>query len=896
MQHAYKMKFGLVSLLALTAGSGFAIPAGAQTEAAAAPSEETVVVVTGIRRSIADSINLKRKSSVIMDSITADDIGKLPDQNIAETLARIPGVQITRVEGQGGSFTVRGIQLNTLLVNGQSFVGSERNGNPNLGDVSPELLAGVDVIKAPSADLVEGWLGGMVNLRTRRPLDLKKPLFGLRAEGSYADQADKMGYKASAFFGNKFDGGKLGALLAATYSTSYGRSDLYQSGGWTQVTGVDVTGDGVADTFYRPLRLQTWSNAYEDDRWALNGTLQWRPVENLTVTVDGLKSRRDVDRTRTAQQVILTNSITKGVILSDGTLASGNFANQTLRPLLYAGNSYSENSFTSVTAHYFVGRWTLDFRASNSDGKGTGLQGDGGNNNAGNDNVLVARQISGDVVNVGYSYADGSKVSPNYNLATNFNVLDPAQYEIYATFDQDYIHRNSGRDAAFDAEYTLDSGFLSSVKVGARTETVEVFNGNAAASYPALSLNDPTPATSLRANEILGLNYGSVVNNLFDGQTGAFPRTILSGTVDMTAARNFLGATAPSFDSNGAKATINQVEQKTDAVYAKFNYKGDAFGMPYHGDVGVRQVKMQRHIFGYTLVGSNALPTTADRDFNSTLPNLNLIVEPTSKINLRFSAAKVVARPDLSSTGVGISLAPVSMTGSAGNPDLKPYSATQYDLTAEWYFAPASMVSLGLFKKDVSAFTINMQTTEEHPEAPNNTLTGSAAYTYQVTRPTNGTNGEVQGFEFNYQHALSFLPAPFDGLGYAITYTHSDSKTPSIDGITGKALPLPYSSKDSGNIIAYYEKGAFSGRIGYGYRSAYLLYQGGASSGGSGWAAGRGQWDASASYKLTDVFKLNFEAVNIGKDLNSFYAGDKSRLLSSYLDDRRIYLGVSAAF
>jgi TonB-dependent receptor len=258
-----------------------------------------------------------------------------------------------------------------------------------------------------------------------------------------------------------------------------------------------------------------------------------------------------------------------------------------------------------------------------------------------------------------------------------------------------------------------------------------------------------------------------------------------------------------------------------------------------------------------------------------------------------LGAAKVTARPPLNLTSVAVALSLVSGTGSAGNPDLKPFEATQYDVSVEWYFAPASMVSLALFKKDVSAFTRIIQVSENHPEAPNNT-TGST--TYLVNRPVNGESGSIKGFEVNYQHALTFLPAPLDGLGYQLTYTHSDSRTPNVDQLTGATLPLPLSSKHSANAILYYEKGGFSTRVAYNYRSSFLVAQQGSASGGSLFANGRGQWDVSASYDVTKQIKLTFAAVNIGKDVNSYYVGTRNRIYNSYLDDSRFYVGVAATF
>ncbi|MBM0106975.1 TonB-dependent receptor [Steroidobacter sp. S1-65] len=852
------------------------------------------ITVVGIRKSIADAIEVKRDATRIMDTISAEDIGKLPDQNVAETLSRIPGVQVTRVEGEGKSITVRGLGLNKLLLNGKSFIGSARNGDPNLADVSPELLAGVDVIKAPSADLVEGWLGAVINLRTKRPLDLDDSVVSGRLQSSYADRAEEWGQKASAFVAHTFADRKFGVLLSGSYSDSSGASDLYQSGGWTQVNNVDVTGDGVNDTFFRPLRLMSWSNTYEDERYSVNASAQWRPIDDLTFTLEGVKSRRETDRVRAVQQVILNNNITNGVIDASGTLVSGDFSGVTLRPLLYGGDSYSENEYLSANANWSRDRWTVNFNASMSEGEGAGLGGDGGNNNSGNDNVLVTRQLAGNNVNVGYNAA-GSDVSPNYGIDANFDIFDPSQYEVYSTFDVDYVAENKGHDADFDVEFQLD-GFFTSVKFGARTETIEVFGGNPQSTYPSFASHDPTPGSPLLASEVPGLSYTGTRSGLFPGESGSYPRQVLTGTVNFDTIRNALGATPISFDSTGAKATINQVEQTTDAFFAMVRFGTDVFGIPMSGDLGVRQVNVDRESLGYTIVGNQAIRARAGKSFSDTLPNLNLIFDLRDDVRLRFAAAKVVARPDLTSTGVGLSLQPVSMTGSSGNPDLDPFRATQFDTTVEWYFAPASLLAAGVFYKDVSAFTTYSEQIEEHPEAPNNTLTGPAAYTYVIGRPTNGKDGKVQGIELNYQQALSMLPRPFDGFGYAVTYTYADSETPDIDELTGRNNPLNNSSEHSANAVVYYEKGPFSGRVAYNYRSEYMTNGGSIASGGANWADARGQVDASASYRINDNFQVTVEGVNLTRAINSFYRTNPGRLYSSYLDDRRIYLGVAATF
>jgi iron complex outermembrane receptor protein len=885
------------AVLILGTSTVTAMAQAAQRADTAAGSGVEEAVVTGIRHSIEDAIENKRQSSVIMDNISAEDIGKLPDQNVAETLSRIPGVQISRVEGQGGAVSVRGINLNKLQLNGNNFVGTAANGDANLTDFAPEMLAGIEVIKAPSADLTEGWLGGIINLRTKRPLDFADPVYSGRAEMSYADKARKGGFKFFGFATHNFFNDEVGLLLGATYSQSSGRSDQFTTGGWTRsVNTTDVNGDGIKDTFYMPLRLQQFVDFFTDKRLEMNGTAQWRPWDTLTVTLDGLYSQRDVYRPLIASQAVLSPAnVTNGVILSDGTLSKATFGGVTLRPLLYNEGQTANSDALALNVAYVDGPWTAHFNSSQSQGNALGQDGLSGTSTApGNANVLVARQLNpANTVTANYQLGRNN-ASPDYSLSGNYNLQDPSQYEVYATFDSNYPIKNRGRDYSFDVRYETNWGPLKAIKVGSRLENTRVFSAQANATYPALSTYDPTPATSLRVTEVPGLNYGPIIQDFMDGQSGSFPRTLLSGAPQPDVWRAFLHATAPDLSSVASQGSINSVNQQTLAAFIKFEFEGTVLGIPYTGDAGLRDVDVHRGSSGFSVVGgTTAIPISVGRHFNEPLPNVNLILKPWDDFDIRLSSAKVTARPPLNTTGVGVSLAPVTNTGSAGNPDLKPYGATQYDMTAEWYFTTTSMLSVALFKKDVSAFTRIIQVAENHPEAPNNT---NGQTTYLINRPVNGTQGEIGGFEFNYLQDLNFLPDPFDGLGIGFTYTRADSRTPNIDEVTGQYLPMPFSSKHSANATLFYEKGPFSWRATWNYRSPYLIAQQGAASGGSLYADSHGQEDLSATYQVTENYRVTFEAVNIGKDMNSYYVSNKNRINNAWQDDTRLYLGVAANF
>ena len=887
--------------------AGLASPALAQS-AGGAPGQVEEVIVTGIRGSITNAMQVKRLSDTVSDVISAQDIGKLPDQNVAETLSRIPGIQITRVEGEGAKINVRGIGLNKQLLNGRSFVGAAANGDPNLSDFPSSILASVEVIKSPSADLPEGWLGAIVNMKTIRPLDLRKPLVSATLQGTIGDMSEELGYKGSIALGGKFLDGRIGAVVNLTASEVSGRSDSFWTRGWVRITGAEATalkatGPGAGlTTFYRPSRFEPSFETYDVKRQAYFGSLQFRVVEGLTATLDVMGSKSDTVRPHPASQVLLSNQLTNVVALADGTIVSATNSGPGVikRPILTQSPSGKDTSGQAFSVDYKRDRWVAQLNVSRSKGTFEGGDGTEGTNvsQSGDSYIVVPRQAAGNTNVVTWDFS-GAKVSPNWSLATNYNTADFSQFESFTYVDIARIGKNEGDDVDFSVEYDIGSGFFRSVKVGARKENLSVLARSDNITAPAAFFTgvDRTPTNSLRVTETPGLAYTGYLSDFMPGRSGQFPRQIEVGTFDYVAFRQalepFRTAASRLSDRIVSLQSENVVDQSTVAAFLRVDFGGDIGDWSYSGNAGVRRVESERTSSGYVTNGvDTAVPVSVGAKFKNTLPAFNLKLSKGADLQFRLAAAKVVARPELSRTGSGLTLAQSTNTGSRGNPLLAPYEATQYDATAEWYFAPASMVSVALFRKDISAFTRNRVVLESHPEV----LTVGTDPIFRVTIPENGESGSVQGVELNYFHALTFLPEPFDGLGYNLSYTYADSKTPGIDELSGRTLPLPLSSKHSYNIVGYYEKDRISARLAYNYRSSFLDTAQPAVLGGSFYADGRGQLDGQISYKLNERFRLTLDAINIGRPIRSYYTGTKNRLTVTWQDDQRLYLGVTGTF
>ncbi|MFD1034801.1 TonB-dependent receptor [Sphingomonas hankookensis] len=878
------------------------IPAALQTEASAsplAPMAQTPVeepppediVVTGIRASLQQSITAKRTASNIVDVITAQDIGKLPDQNVAESMSRITGVQITRREGDGSNFTVRGISQNRLEINGRTFLGPGAGGSASLESVSPEIISSIVVAKSPTADMPEGALGATVNLKTKRPLDLADFVVSGRLQGAYTDQADHLGYRGSALVSRRF-GDSFGVLASAAYSNTRTRGYQFDTGGWTRTNNIDGNGDGINDPgLYRPNRYMARIYDRSEERLTLNGSLQYRPTDRIEFIVDGTHTWLKRERQSANYQVLFNDNDAGAVADENGTVVRGTFNYVTVRPLIYDEPTEFKSTNIGGSAKYEGEVVTVRADASYSKGRGT----DGG---PGASFTYVVVPRAGRVANASYDFSRGGVV-PNLSLASNFDLNDPAQYQLASIFENDFVTDNSGYDARLDFTIRTDFGPLRTVEVGGRFEKIEFYSEapqNIPSAASLLTRGDRNGDGILTADELPGLVYDNRQGSFFPGVSGDFPRDILGGGTDKGAARDAFGLPVPRADTIPfGRVSIKDVDQDTLAFYGKGNFAGTLGNMPISGNAGVRYITFERASSGFL---SDTQPTLSRSHFDYWLPSANAALELLPDLTLRAAAAKVVARPSLSDVGVSFVPLFVSRTGARGNPALRPFEATQYDATLEWYFAPASAITIAGFYKNVDSFTINRTQSEIVPGLSDQ-IDPSTAQPYgafQITQPINGESGTIKGVELAYQQSLRFLPGALRNLGIQANYTFVDSETPLVDEATQASLPLPGLSKHSYNLIGFYEDATVSARVAYIYRSGYLLGQGSAAAGGSSYVDGRGQLDASAQLNLTRSVRLTVEAINLTRAIDRQYLQTPLRLLNAAREDRRIFFGIAATF
>lgn len=847
------------------------------------PAED--IVVTGIRQSVQESINVKRSAASIVDVISAQDIGKLPDQNVAESLSRVTGVQIGRREGDGSTFTVRGISQNRLEINGRTFIGPSNGGGAALEAISPEILSSIVVTKSPTADMPEGALGATVNLRTKRPLALKDFVAAGRIQGAYADQANHVGYRTSGLISKNF-GDRFGVLASVAYQDTKTLGYSFESGGWTRTNAIDGNGDGIDDAnLFRPNRLMARIYDRAEQRLTVNGTMQFKPTDNLELILDGTFNHLKRQRNSVNYQILLNNNDVGAVANQNGTVVAGTFRGVTLRPLIYDEPTDLKSTTLGMSGKWEEGRGQVTFDLSYSKGEGSdGFPG------ASFTYVIVPR--AGRTVDASYDFRPGNAF-PNLSLTSNFNRDDPTNYQLLSVFDADTNTSNVGYEGRVDWTYRTDWGPLSSVQAGFRYEKVDLFTAdpqNLPVAAALLGRGDRNGDGIITIDELGGVTYDQRYGTFYPGVPGEFPRNLLGGSIDKNAARASLGLVRPTPFGSGitvGPTSVKDVTQDTLGFYGKVNGETEFGGVVVTGNAGLRYITTLRESTGY-LSATQRNPSKAE--FNYLLPSANMAVNLTNDLTLRLAAAKVVARPSLGEVSTSFVPNTVAFTGSRGNPSLRPFEATQYDATLEWYFAPASSITGAIFRKNVNSFTVVTVTREFVPGF------SERFGLFDISQPTNGANGTIQGFELAYQHALRFLPGILRNLGVQANYTFVDSSTPLVDSITGARLPLPGLSRDSYTLIGYYEDKGVSLRAAYTYRSAFLSTVQSAASGGNAYSIGRGQLDASAQINLTRNVRLTVDAINLTKEIAGQYLQTPERLSLTTREDRRIFLGIAAAF
>ncbi|WP_169449453.1 TonB-dependent receptor [Marinimicrobium agarilyticum] len=856
-----------------------AMPAISQTSSPNGSPVVEEIVTTGIRQSLGRAKDIKRESAQVVDAIVAEDIGKLPDSNIAESLQRVSGVQVDRGIGEGASISIRGLRNNVVLVNGREVYDASGRGGQGpdtlatssyglLSLVPSDLVSRLTVTKLSASDDIEGAVGGIVNIVTAKPLDNDGLVASGTVSAQYGDLAGKAAGKGSFLVSNTFLGDTLGFQLSGSYGESAIREDGFNTfSGYTRlsnglsfddetaynaVTGPDgelvnpdPNGDGVLGIYHQDPRF--WQIDDARDRVGYSFTAQWQPTENTELTYDLLASRIESERDRHWLGVFSGFGAHTDAVLSEQEVM---YKGVVHRPV-QTNVEYAKFS-NDVVTHALNFEWSINDAIEMSSEVSI-------NNSDSQSHQNFFRLQANNATPTPYDYRPEF---PSYSFG-NTVVNDPEELHLSILFDSVLNYRTD--HSAFRVDFDHELSDALSLEYGARWSSLETeFSNNSVDLRPA------TPADQLDAFTTVWSS-----TDFLSGQAPDMPRSYLSASEVMKAGgctvmesfyRNhpdpaqteaYSEGNNPGLGCDTRSPRFNTVEEDFAALYGKLNFYSELGDIPVSGNVGVRNLSRDLTSTGTLRVeGEPPRPIVTKISNDDLLPSAVVKADLSDDVVVRAGAARVLSYPntgdlrnDLMIFGSG--------NGTGGSPELKPFEADQLDVSIEYYFGDEGIVSMGYFVKDIKSFVVQQTTSETIPNFVN-PLDGSNQGL--ISRGINGDGGSIDGVELLYQQSYSWLPSPFDGLGVMATYSFIESTTPFEDP-SGKKLPQPGLSENNVNFVAFWEKGPAGVRLAYNWRDEFLDRLG--FSGSGIYQDSYEDLALTASWDLNDQVTLNFEATNL---------------------------------
>ncbi|WP_447783463.1 TonB-dependent receptor [Stenotrophomonas bentonitica] len=912
MQYRNIHKKTPVTLLALSIGLALSGTTLAQDPAPAAATDLDTVTVTGYRASVEKALDIKRSESGVVDAIVAEDIGKFPDLNLAESLQRVPGVVITREAGEGRNISVRGLgpDFTRVRINGMealTTVGAgDQSGGTNRGRgfdfnvFASDLFSQLIVRKTASADVEEGSLGATVDLRTARPFDYDGYTFAASGQASYNAMAQKADPRVAALISNTWADGTFGGLLSVAYSERQALEEGSNTGRWANgpsngnfSASSPFTAARSADV-YHPRFPRYVQMEHEQKRLGVTGTLQWKPTDATEISLDALYSKIDAERdehyieaisfsrgtSSTPRLVGKPNMIVKDGVIENNALVYGEFDNVDIR----TENRHDEWSteFKQIALngqHRFGDDFTLSGKVGISRSK--------------HENPIQTTIIMDKYDVDGYSYDyRGNSRFPKLNYG--IDPTNPAGWELAEIRLRPQYVDNDFDTGQVDFNWNISPGFRLKGGILAKNYTFSTVELRRASELAVPNFPNGTKIVPVDMTEQAGLKG-------------------ITGTPDQWVVPN-LDAIADQFDiysNSGIFAVaprannVRSVDEEDRGGYLMGEFSTDLGSIPFSGNFGVRYVKTKQSSTGLSTLATGTVSTTVDRSYDDTLPSFNVVAEVAPDFLIRLGAAKVMSRPGLGSLtpGATVAVAGGARTISSGNPNLDPIRASNVDLGFEWYFSEGAMAGIGLFYKDIESF---VQTTREVAPysasgLPAELLIGTGAspaddFTY--TKPVNTPGGELHGVEANYTQPFTFLPGNWSNLGIQLNYTWVESQIQYINssGQPVMKADLTGLSKSSWNATLFYEGKVFSGRVSATNRDDYLTQVPGTEAGfnvdGTHGMTGTTFIDASIRYAISDKLELSLEGMNLTNEASDewVYSPATGRLPLQYTETGRQFM------
>ncbi len=844
------------------------------------------IVVTGVRRSIMDSLSAKRFSDAVVDAISAEDVGKFPDKNLAEALQRVPGVVINREFGEGERVNIRGTapNLTRTLLNGHAlatadwFILDQLNTTRSFNYLMlpSDIIGQVRVYKSSQANLEEGGIGGTVDVITRKPFDLDSFTAVANLQLAHTELADETDPNVSGLISWTNDQRTFGVMAAAVRQERNIRRDGVEVLGY--FTADADPGPGTQDVLVPSL---IGSALFEQERIRTGGnfSVQFKPNDQVEFNLTGLYSEFEADN---INQNFLTwgiRAIGNGGTLTNATVVDGTAVAGTIESL-NGGTADFGVVYDAIQREALATTSNIDLVTD-----------------------ITLNDLWSASVRIGYTEAEGntenqpfvefgSPASFNYDLRgatpevsfNNVDANDPNDLQFIFSSLHEILNDDSEGYIYADAKRELDGELFDSIEFGVKATDHErelVFN---ATTYGGFHVPINTTAASAFAGPLTPSDFLS-------GISGA-------GTLDSYWQINRDATSELLFNNlaNTDRILYPQqsfsVQEDTLGGYVMANFDNDR----WRGNVGVRVVRTEQTSSGNVSSPqgqvANAFgaydPVTVERSYTDVLPSLNLVYEAGDDLLYRFTASRVMTRPDFTDITPRASLNPGALTGTSGNPDLDPFEANQFDVTVEWYPSEQSAFAAALFYKDIESFItdnpVDRILTIQANSAPNASCTAAGTNLFDcpfvINERSNGGGGESIGLELAGTWTFD------NGFGVQGNYTYVDAEADSGD-------PLPGASENQFNLSGFYEIDQFSARLSYTYRSEFFvtfdrstqLDQDALES-----------LDASLQYRLNDQIAFTFDAVNLTEETIEQFAGNDNRPRAIYDNGRIFFAGVSVRY
>ena len=856
----------------------------AQDEAGAEVIEE--IITTGFRSSLRNSMLMKQNSESIVEAVTAEDIGKLPDASIAESMARLPGLTAQRLNGRGQQISVRGLgpDFTTALLNGREQVTTGDNRGVEFDQYPSELLSGVTIYKTPDASLIGAGLAGTADMKTIRPLSYgKRAIHGnVRYEWTEFDAlnagSDDDGYRYTFTYIDQFADDTVGIALGIADMSNPGQEERFNAWGYPTV-GAGEAVIGGAKPYVRSSTL---------DRTGVIGVLEFNPTDTISTSLDIYYSSFEETQLLRGIELPLQWSsaqLQPGYTIDDGFVTDGQFngVKGVMRNDITARDS--DLFAAGFNVNFDIGdTWVADIDLSMSSVErediiletysGTGTAGAGAEDDMG----FRATSGTGFVFDPSLDYSDPNLIMLTSPQGWGGDVVPGGQlgYDNRPDIDDEL------QQISLSMQRELD-GAISSMEFGVNIASREKDKGN-----DEFFLGLPGGATEAPLQNVTGttdlsfLGLGNMIS--YD------PLALIRSNI------------YDRFPNPNADVAIKgwTVEEDTNIAYIQFGLDTEIGSLPLIGNFGLQYMDVDQSSSAVAASGTDGrVSASGGADWSEVLPSVNLSLEVADNTYLRFAAARTISKARMDDLRAsfeysydeqredGTTPEDGPWGGSGGNPELEPWLATAYDLSFEKYFADgAGYVSLAYFYKDIDQFIIpNFPVLTDFTGFPVPPGQDPGTFLGYVSAPINGDNGSIDGYEVAVQFSGDVIHDSIRDFGLVANYSSTSS---SIEPIPGSSveIPIPGLSEDVANITLYYENDSFSARVSNRYRSEYLGEVGGFGGGRSFKdIKSESVLDAQVSYTFTsgrfDGLTLLLQGYNLTDEPMTTFAGD-NRLVIDY--------------